>query len=128
MSLESQFVEALSGLLYTAATAGIAVITPKIKNFIHAHTQEKTAAVASNAIDGLAKIADSVVADFNQRIVTDIKAKQAWSPEFAEQVKKDAMAAVKSQGSSFIQLLNKTEADVEPLISTLIEHAVSKGK
>src|SRR5579875_302281 len=128
MSLESQFVEALSGLLYASATAGIAVITPKIKNFILAHTQEKTAAVANNAIDGLSKIAMSVVADFNQRIVADTKADKAWTPELAEKIKKDAIAAVKSQGGPFIQLIGTTEDDVVNLISTLIEHAVSQGK
>lgn len=131
MSLESQFVEALSGLLYASATAGIAVITPKIKDFIKAHTKEKTTAIACNALDGLSKIAQSVVTDFNQRIVVDSKSNkvmQKWTPELAEQIKKDAVAAVLSQGSAFVNLIGKTAEDTEPLISTLIEQAVLKSK
>lgn len=128
MSLETQLIQALSGLLYAAATAAISVMTANIKNFIKAHTQEKKAAVARNAIEGLSKIAESVVADFNQRIVKDVKAKKAWTPELAEQVKRDAVAAVKSQGSAFILLIGKNDKDVEPLISTLIEQAISKRK
>jgi hypothetical protein len=131
MSIESQFVEALSGLLYASATAGIAVITPKIKDFVKAHTKEKTVTVAFNALDGLAKIAQSVVTDFNQRIVANAKANkamQAWTPELAKQIKKDAVAAVLSQGSCFIKLFDKTSEEMVPLISVLIEQAVSKSK
>jgi hypothetical protein len=128
MNLETQFVQALSGLLYASGTAAIAVVTPKIKEFVKAHTKEKTAAVVNNAIDGLSKIAESVVSDFNQRIVNDAKTKQALTPELAEQVKADAIAAVKLQGASFIKLLNKSAGDIESLISTLIEQAVAKVK
>jgi hypothetical protein len=128
MSLETQFVQALSGLLYASATAGIAVVTPKIKDFLNTHTTAKTAAVASDVFDGLSKIAESVVSDFNERIVNDAKSKQAWTPELAQQVKVDAVAAVKAQGQPFIKLIDKSAGDVESLISTLIEQAVAKAK
>lgn len=128
MSFETQFVQALSGLLYAAATAGIGIITPKIKKLIESHTTAKNATIANDAIDGLTKIVESVVSDFNQRIVTDVKAKGGWTPELAEQIKNDAIDAVKEQGAAFIKLSGQTANDVEALISTLIEQAVSKAK
>lgn len=128
MTLETQFVQALGGLLCASATAGIGIITPKIKKFLETHTTAKTSTVANNAVDGLSKISESVVSDFNQRIVNDAKIKKAWTPELAMQVKADAVAAVKSQGATFISLAKKTAGEIEPLISTLIEQAVSKTK
>lgn len=128
MSLETQLVQALGGLLCATTTTGIGVIIPKIKKFLEAHTTAKDAAIAGNALDGLSKITESVVSDFNQRIVNDVKTKGGWTPELAEQVKIDAIAAVKTQGSTFISLAGKTSGDVESLISTLIEQAVSKAK
>ncbi|NRD80260.1 hypothetical protein HPT25_23340 [Bacillus sp. BRMEA1] len=125
MSLETQFVQALGGLLCATTTAGIGVITPKIKKFLESHITAKNATVANDAIDGLSKIVESVVSDFNQRIVNDAKSKQALTPELAAQTKNDAIAAVKSQGSQFIKLI---DGDAEALISTLIEQAVSKAK
>lgn len=125
MSFETSLVQALSGLLYASATAGIAVITPKIKSFLYVHTTAKNAAVESNAIDSLSKIIDCVVADFNQRIVNDSKAKQAFTEELAIQTKKDALAAIQSQGAQFIQLISGNTND---LISTLIEKAVANQK
>jgi hypothetical protein len=128
MSLETQFVQALGGLLYATATAGIAAVTPKIRLYLKSHTTAKTAAVAGDVLDGLSKIAESVVSDFNQRIVNDSKSKQAWTPQLAEQVKADAVAAVKDQGAPFIKLIDKSAGNVESLISTLIEQAVAKAK
>lgn len=125
MSFETQLVQALGGLLCATVTAGIGVITPKIKRFLESHTTAKNATVASDALDGLSKIVESVVTDFNQRIVTDVKKKNGWTPELAKQVKEDAMDAVKAQGSQFTKLIN---GDVNELISTLIEQAVSKAK
>jgi hypothetical protein len=128
MSLETQFVQALGGLLFATVTAGIGAVTPKVRKYLESHTTAKTAAVAGNVLDGLSKIAESVVSDFNQRIVNDSKSKQAWSPQLAEQVKADAVAAVKSQGEPFIKLMGKTAGDIESLISSLIEQEVSKAK
>jgi ribosome-binding protein aMBF1 (putative translation factor) len=128
MSLETQLVQAFGGLLCASVTAGIGVITPKIKKFLETHTTAKTATVANNVLDGLSKITESVVSDFNQRVVNDSKSKGAWTPQLAEQIKMDAVAAIKNQGSSFIRLAEKTAGDMEPLISTLIEQAVSKAK
>jgi hypothetical protein len=125
MSLATQFVQALGGLFFATVSAGIGAVTPKIRKLIESHTTAKTATVANDAIAGLTKIVESVVADFNQRIVSDVKAKGGWTPELADQVKKDAEAAVKSQGAQFIKYI---DGDTEALISTLIEQAVSKQK
>jgi hypothetical protein len=128
MSLETQFVQALGGLFYATVTAGIGVVTPKVRKYLESHTTAKTATIATDVFDGLSKITESVVTDFNQRIVNDAKSKQAWTPQLAEQVKADAVDAVKAQGSAFVSLAQKTAGDVEPLISTLIEQAVAKAK
>jgi ribosome-binding protein aMBF1 (putative translation factor) len=128
MSFEIQLVQALGGLLSVTATAAIGAITPKIKKLIESHTTAKNATIANDSIDGLSKIVESVVSDFNQRIVTDVKAKGGWTPELAQQIKNDAIDAVKEQGVAFIKLSGQTAKDVEALISTLIEQAVSKAK
>lgn len=128
MSLETQFIQALEGLLFATVTAGIGAVTPKVRKYLESHTTAKTAAVAGDVLDGLSKIAESVVSDFNQRIVNDAKTKQAWTPQLAEQVKADAVAAVKAQAAPFINLVDKTAGNVEDLISTLIEQAVAKAK
>jgi hypothetical protein len=114
MSLETQLIQALSALVYIVAIAGITYVTPRIKKFLDTHIDAKTATVADSTIDELAKIAESVVNDFNGRLVNDAKSKQAWTPQLAEIVKNDAIASVKMQ--------------MEPLLSTLIEQAVSKAK
>lgn len=128
MKLETELVQALAGLMLAVITTGIGIITPKVKRFLETHTTAKTAAVAEGVFNGLTRIAESVVSDFNQRIVIDTKTKGAWTAELAEQIKADAVAAVKAQGSSFVSLAGKTAGDVESLISTLIEQAVSKAK
>jgi hypothetical protein len=127
-SFETHLIQALAGLLFATLTTAIGVITPKIKGLIQAHTSAKTAAVANDALDGLTKIAVSVVSDFNQRIVNDTKSKGAWTPQLAEQVKDDAVAAVKAQGAAFIKLSGKTSDEIDSLVSTLVEQAVSKAK
>jgi hypothetical protein len=114
MTLEVQFIQALSALVYIVAIAGIGIITPKVKKFLETHIDAKTAAVASEGLDELTKITESVVTDFNNRLVNDAKSKQAWTPQLAEIVKNDALSSVKTQ--------------IEPLLSTLIEQAVTKAK
>lgn len=127
-AFETHLVQALGGLLFATLTAAISYITPKVKGLIKAHTSAKTASIAADALDNITKIAESVVSDFNQRIVNDMKSKGAWTPQLAEQVKADAVDAVKAQAASFIKLAGKTTGEVEALISTLIEQAVSKAK
>lgn len=128
MSIETQFVQALGGLLCATATAGIGVITPKIKKLIVSHTTAKNATIANDALDGLTKIVESVVTDFNQRVVTDVKAKGGWTSELADQIKNDAIDAIKEQGASFIKISGQSGKEIESMISTLIEQAVSKAK
>ena len=120
--------QSLSGILTAVAAAGIGMLVTNVKQLIKAHTTAKQGAVANNIIDGLAKISESVVSDFNQRIVSDAKKANGWTPALAEQTKKDAMEAVKDQGSAFIKLSNQTADDLGPLISTLIEKAVVNFK
>jgi hypothetical protein len=128
MSFETQFVQTLGGLLSVTATTAIGIITPKIKKLIESHTSAKNATIANDALDGLTKIVESVVSDFNQRIVADVKSKGGWTPELAAQTKLDALAAVKAQGASFIAFVGKSKEEAESLISTLIEQAVAKAK
>jgi hypothetical protein len=128
MSLTTQLIQALGGLLCATATAGIGVITPEVKKLIKSHTTAKNATIANDALDGLTKIVESVVSDFNQRIVNDSKTKGAWTPAQAAQTKVDAMAAVKEQGASFIKLSSQSGKEIESMISTLIEQAVAKAK
>jgi len=111
MSLETQLIQALSALVYIVAIAGITYVTPKIKKFLEVHTNAKT---ATTVTDEFSKIAESVVNDFNARIVNDTKSRQAWNPQLAQTIKNDAIASVKTQ--------------IEPLLSTLIEEAVTKAK
>lgn len=51
MSLTTQFVQALGGLLCATATAGIGVITPEVKKLIKSHTTAKNATIANDYID-----------------------------------------------------------------------------
>jgi len=111
MNLESQLIQALSALVYIIAIAGITYVTPKVKKFLEIHIDAKT---ATTVTDEISKVAESVVNDFNTRIVNDTKSRQAWNPQLAQIIKNDAIASVKTQ--------------IEPLLSTLIEQAVSKAK
>ena len=114
MSLESQLIQALSALVYIVAIAGITYVTPKIKRFLEVHIDAKNVPVVESTVDEISKVAESVVNDFNNRIVNDTKSRQAWNPQLAQTIKNDAIASVKTQ--------------IEPLLSTLIEQAVSKAK
>lgn len=114
MSLESQLIQALSALAYIVAIAGITYVTPKIKEFLEVHIDAKNVPVVNSTLDEITKVAESVVTDFNNRLVNDAKSKQAWTPQLAEIVKNDALSSVKTQ--------------IEPLLSTLIEQAVTKAK
>lgn len=128
MNLQTQIVTDFAGLLSLVVTAGVAYFTPKIKAVIASHFTAQQAQVANHVIDGLGKIAQSVVQDFNQTVVADAKANGAWTPKFAQQVKQDAINAVKSQGASLITLGQSTLGNIDGLISSLIEQAVTKAK
>jgi hypothetical protein len=92
----------------------ITYVTPKIKEFLEVHIDAKNAPAVNSTLDEITKVAESVVTDFNNRLVNDAKSKQAWTPQLAEIVKNDALSSVKTQ--------------IEPLLSTLIEQAVTKSK
>jgi hypothetical protein len=114
LSLESQLIQALSALVYIAAIAGITYVTPKIKRFLEVHIDVKNVPAVESTVDEISKLAENVVNDFNNRLVNDAKSKQAWNPQFAQIIKSDAISSLKTQ--------------MEPLLSTLIEQAVTKAK
>ncbi|SFI02154.1 MULTISPECIES: hypothetical protein [unclassified Bacillus (in: firmicutes)] len=128
VTLETQVVQALGGILCAAITTGIGVLTPRIKSYIQAHTDAKTATVVVDSLNTLNKITESVVADFTQRMVLDVKTKGGWTPELANQVKANAVSAIKEQGAQLIPLLEKEVGNVEKLIESTIEQAVLKSK
>lgn len=117
--LEQQIVNGLLGLLSLGVTAALAYFTPKAKALFHSN-------VANRVIDGLSKIVQAVVQDFNQRVVTEAKATGVFNTQLAEAVKRDAVAAVKSQGASLLALGQGSIGDVDALIESLIEHAVAQ--
>lgn len=104
------------------------VLTPRIKSYIQAHTDAKTATVVVDSLNTLNKITESVVADFTQRMVSDVKTKGGWTPELANQVKANAVSAIKEQGAQLIPLLEKEVGNVEKLIESTIEQVVLKSK
>ncbi|GEO26687.1 hypothetical protein AAC03nite_24720 [Alicyclobacillus acidoterrestris] len=127
MSVEAQVVNGLAGILSLVTSAGIAYVVPRVKKAIDAHVSDKTASVVNSVIDGLANIAQAVVQEFNQKIVVDAKNVGTWTPQLAQSVKADAVTAVKDQGAALVQLGQQVGVDVESLIDSLIESAVSQN-
>lgn len=108
MSVEAHVVSGLAGLLSLVVSAGIAYVVPRVKQAVDAHVNDKTASVVNLVIDGLANIAQAVVQDFNQKIVANAKNAGTWTPQLAQGVKADAIAAVKAQGATLVQLDRKS--------------------
>lgn len=125
MSTEQQIVQALLGLLSVVVTAGLGYFAPRLKTIVAAHLNANTAQVANHVIDGLGKIAQAVVQDFNQRVVSDAKAQGVFNAQLAAAVKQDAVNAVKSQGAALLALGQGSIGDVDGLIGSLVEHAVA---
>lgn len=115
--MELQIVQALLGLLSLLASAGVAYLSPHLKAWFKGR-------IAAFVIDTLGKIAENVVADFNQRVVSDAKKQGVFNAQLATTVKNDAIAAVKSQASSVIALGNKFVGDMQGQIGAAIEKAV----
>jgi len=124
--LEMQIVQALLGLLVAGVTAAVGVLLPKVQKFFTAHTGAAHATQANAIVSGLGSIAESVVQDFNQRIVTDAKKNGVWGAQLASSVKKDAVAAVLDQGANLVALGGKVLGNAEGLVSSLVEQAVGK--
>ncbi|WP_062306526.1 hypothetical protein [Alicyclobacillus sendaiensis] len=121
-SVEVQILEDVLSAFGLAVGAALTYLTTKVvPKYIHSQA-------AQNAIDGLASIAESVVAQFNQTIVADAKAKGVWNAALAAKVKQDAVKAVLSQGANLVKLAQKVVGDVPELVSTLIEQAVASKK
>ncbi|MCF8566338.1 hypothetical protein LLE49_16575 [Alicyclobacillus tolerans] len=124
--VELQILQSLLSLLTLVVGTALSILLPKLKKSVDAHLTEKQAAIANHVLDGLGSIAEAVVQDFNQRVVTQAKTNGNFTQELAQQVKQDAIAAVKDQGSSLLQLGQSTIGNVENLIASLVEQAVVK--
>lgn len=120
-SIELDILQTLLSLLSLVVSAGILYIGPKLKAFIGA-------AAANMITNVLSSIVESVVNDFNQRIVAQAKADGAFTPQLAKSVKQDAIEAVLDQGGALIKLGSLVLGDVEQLVSSQIEKAVVKYK
>lgn len=125
-SIELHILESLLSLLTVVIGSLISAFVPKIKKSVDAHLTAKQALIANHVINGLATISEAVVMDFNQRIVSDAKTNGVFTPQLAASVKKDAVAAVMSQSEALRSLGTSTLGDVESLIGSLIEQAVSQ--
>lgn len=120
-TVEAQILQDVSSAAVLAIGSAITYVTTKVvPKYIHSKT-------AQNAIDGLASIAQSVVADFDQRVVADAKKNGAFTPQLAAAVKEDAIKAVMSQGANLVKLAQKSVGDVQQLVSSLIEQAVTQN-
>jgi 3-dehydroquinate synthetase len=128
MSMEAQIVQYLTGLLALVVSGLLTYLARNLKAFVNSHTTAKNAAIANTVIDGLSAITEAVVQDFNQRVVADAKKNGVFTPQLAQSVKEDAVAAVKSQGASLVALGSGVIGDVDGLISSLVEKAVANSK
>lgn len=126
--IEMDIVRALLGILSVAITSAVSYFSMKLKRSIDAHLSHKQARMFNDVVDGLSQIADMTVSDFNQRVVLDAKNQGLFTSALAKSIKQDALAAVKQQGSSLIQLAGTSITDVDQLVSTLIEQSVLKQK
>lgn len=125
--IETQVVQALTGILALAITGAVTYLSGHAKAWLTTHVSAKTASVANDVVDGLGKIADSVVLDFNQRIVTDAKANGVWNLQLAQQVKADAVRSVLDQGAQLVNLGSKVVGNVPDLVAALVEQAVARN-
>jgi hypothetical protein len=126
--IETDIVNAVTGLLSLSVTALVGYLAPKVKKIVDAHTSASHAQVFNHVVDGLGRIAEATVMDFNQRVVNDAKEQGVFTPALAQSIKSDAMDAVKTQGSALISLAGESISDVDPFVSSLIEHAIAKQK
>ena len=128
MTLQTQIVQDLAGLLMAFVTAAVGYLGVKAKAWLHSHTNAQVAATGNSVIDGLSKVVDSVVQDFNSTVVNDAKLKGTWTAAMGAQVKQDAIAAVKSQAANLLALGQSTVGNVDSLIGSLIQQFVEKHK
>lgn len=126
-TVELQIVQGLLALFLAFVTAGIGYVTPHVKAWFQAHMSATYATMATNAFTGLGQIAENVVQDFNQRVVTDAKANGMWTPALAASVKKDAVAAVKDQGAALYKLVGNL-GNADAMVEALVEQSVAKHK
>jgi len=128
MNIELQVLESVTSVVTAGVGALVAAAAPAVKRYIDRHVAAKEAQIADTVIDGLAQIAESVVADFNQRVVREAKAQGVWTPTLKQAVKQDAVQAVLAQGANLAALAEQTVGNVPSLVESLVEQAVAKGK
>lgn len=126
--VELQVLQGVLSLVTLAIGVALSVLTPKLKTLVDRHVDAKKAQIANTVIDGLAKVAEGVVNEFNQKVVGDAKAHGLFTPQLQQSVKADAVAAVMSQAGALVALGKQVVGEVEPLIGSLIEKAVVEAK
>ncbi|WP_026961874.1 hypothetical protein [Alicyclobacillus herbarius] len=124
--LELKILESLLSLFTVLIGAGISALAPRLKRIVSAHASGKEAQLASQVIDGLSAIAEAVVQEFNQKVVSDAKKAGVFTPSLAQSVKQDAVSAVLSQAGPLLSLGEQVIGDIPGLVSSLIEQAVAK--
>lgn len=125
---ELQILYSVSSIFVVGVGALLAYFTPKVKTALDKHLTAQQATIANTVIDGISSIAQTAVADFNQRIVADAKKNGIFTQQLAESVKADAVKAVTAQASSLIALGETVIGDVKSLIPQLVEQAVAVQK
>jgi nitrogenase molybdenum-iron protein alpha/beta subunit len=116
----------LSDAFYAGLTAGIAYVARSLKNWLSAHTAANTAAMSAHVIDGLTQITESVVQEYNQRLMQDAKKYGVWNEQLEESLKADAVKAVLSQGAKLTELGMEVLGDVPSLVSSLVANEFAK--
>lgn len=119
-TVEVQILQGVASVGGLAISAGITYLV----NAINKNVKSKS---AQDIITGLGSIADSVVQDFNQKVVSQAKANGVFTPQLAASVKQDAVQAVLSQGSALVKLGEKSVGNMQALVSSLIEQAVARN-
>ena len=121
-SVEVQILQDVTSAAVLAIGSALTYVTTKVvPKYVHTKT-------AQTALDGLTQIAQSVVSDFNQKVVADAKANGVFTPQLAQAVKADAVQAVMSQGANLAALAQKSVGDVSGLVNSLIEQSVARAK
>lgn len=124
--LELKILEGLLSLFVIAVGTVITKYGPIVKKWIDKHLPKHDAQTANTIIDGLSKIAEATVQDFNQRVVHDAKRNGVFTPQLAQSVKQDAVKAIEAHGSGLVKLGKESLGDVESLIGPLVEQYVTK--
>lgn len=124
--LEMKILEGLLSALTVVVGTVVTTYGPRLKHWMDRHLNAKEATMADHVISGLGNISEAVVQQFNQSVVADAKANGNFNEAYAKKIKEAAVAAVKSQGANLVALGNDVLGNVDALIGSLIEKAVTE--